>query len=105
VGIVILSVVLSSVGVPLEGVALIIGIDRILELFRTATNVTGDLVACVVIDRFVKGPSYEQELQTQVAVEQQQEETGEDVVTGEFAQSSDEADGLLDRFVHFFRQT
>lgn len=105
VGIVILSVVLSSVGVPLEGVALIIGIDRILELFRTATNVTGDLVASVVIDRFVKGPSYEQELQTQAVVEQQQEETGEDVVTGEFAKDADEDDGLLDRLADFFRRT
>lgn len=51
VGIVILSVVLKGVGVPLEGLALIIGVDRILEMMRTSINVTGDLVASIVMDR------------------------------------------------------
>ena len=83
VGIVILSVVLSGVGVPVEGVALIVGVDRILELFRTATNVTGDLVASVVIDRFVKGPqTYEEELASQEAIEAAQIKEGSNVVTG-----------------------
>jgi Na+/H+-dicarboxylate symporter len=54
VGIVVLASVLSSVGVPLTGLALIIGLDRILERFRTSLNVTGDLVACVVMDRWTK---------------------------------------------------
>lgn len=105
VGIVILSVVLGSVGVPLEGVALIIGVDRVLELFRTATNVTGDLTASVVIDRFVKGPqSYEEEVETQQSIERVQEETGEDVVTGEFtAPKEDEHDGPFERFEKYFR--
>lgn len=52
VGIVVLSGVLASAGVPLEGIPLIVGLDRILERFRTALNVTGDLVACVIMDRF-----------------------------------------------------
>jgi len=82
VGIIILSVVLSSVGVPLEGIALLVGVDRVLELFRTATNVTGDLVASVVIDRFSSNPkTYEEEMSIQQQVEDEQEKTGEDVVT------------------------
>jgi len=85
VGIIILSVVLSGVGVPVEGVALIVGVDRILELFRTATNVTGDIVASVVIDRFVEAPeTYEQEIQSQAAIEAVQAEHDEDVVTGSY---------------------
>lgn len=107
VGIVILSVVLGSVGVPLEGIALIVGVDRVLELFRTATNVTGDLVASVVIDRFTTtAPSYEEEVETQSEIEQEQEKTGEDVVTGEFAGNGVlAADTWFDRLVrHFHRQ-
>jgi Na+/H+-dicarboxylate symporter len=53
VGIIVLSGVLSSAGIPLVGLPLIIGIDRILERFRTALNVTGDLAACAVINRIV----------------------------------------------------
>ncbi len=51
VGIVILALVLNSVGIPTSGIALIIGVDRILDMSRTAINVTGDLVACKVMDR------------------------------------------------------
>ena len=55
VGIVILAMVLSSVGIPASGVALIIGVDRILDMSRTAVNVTGDLTASLVMDRWVGG--------------------------------------------------
>ncbi len=51
VGIVILSMILTSVGVPLAGVGLLLGVDRILDMCRTAVNVTGDLVATLFIDR------------------------------------------------------
>jgi Na+/H+-dicarboxylate symporter len=34
-------------------VALLLGVDRVLDMSRTAVNVTGDLSACVVVDRFV----------------------------------------------------
>ena len=82
VGIVILSVVLSSVGVPLEGVALIVGVDRVLELLRTATNVTGVLAASVVIDRFVPTKqTYEEGGAAQTQIERVAKATGEDVVT------------------------
>lgn len=55
VGIVILAMVLNSVGIPASGIALIIGVDRILDMSRTAVNVTGDLTACLVMDRWVGG--------------------------------------------------
>ncbi len=41
--------VLTSVGLPLEGVALIAGIDRILDMARTSLNVTGDAACAVVV--------------------------------------------------------
>ena len=53
VGIVILAMVLNSVGIPLSGIALIVGVDRILDMSRTAINVCGDLTASVVISRWV----------------------------------------------------
>ncbi len=53
VGLVVLSVILESVGIPTSGIALILGVDRILDMSRTAVNVTGDLVTCKVIDRLL----------------------------------------------------
>jgi Na+/H+-dicarboxylate symporter len=48
-GLVMLAMVLTQVGLPVEGVALIVGVDRLLDMLRTAVNVTGDcVVACVV---------------------------------------------------------
>ncbi len=46
-----MAIVLKAVGLPLEGVALIMGVDRILDMMRTATNVWGDAVGTVVISR------------------------------------------------------
>jgi len=49
VGLVMLSMVLTQVGLPVEGIALIIGVDRLLDMMRTAVNVTGDAaVSCIV---------------------------------------------------------
>lgn len=53
VGIIILAMVLNSVGIPPSGIALIIGVDRILDMSRTAINVTGDLTAAVVMNKMV----------------------------------------------------
>ncbi|MFT7611243.1 MAG: Na+/H+-dicarboxylate symporter [Parvicellaceae bacterium] len=50
-GVLILASVLQSSGIPVDGLIIIIGIDRILGMFRTAVNVTGDLTACVVFNR------------------------------------------------------
>lgn len=55
VGIVILGTILAGIGVPASGIALIIGVDRILDMSRTAVNVTGDLTACVVMNRWLAG--------------------------------------------------
>ena len=49
VGLVMLAMVLKQVGLPVEGIALIIGIDRLLDMLRTAVNVTGDAVATVIL--------------------------------------------------------
>lgn len=48
-GIIILSMVLEGVGIPAAGVALILGVDRILDMCRTSVNVLGDVVACTVV--------------------------------------------------------
>ena len=53
VGIVILTGVLASIGIPPAGVAVLLGVDRILDMCRTAVNVTGDLTACTVMDRWI----------------------------------------------------
>jgi Na+/H+-dicarboxylate symporter len=52
IGIVILAMMLGTVGIPAEGIALIIGVDRILDMSRTTLNVAGDLVAASVIDQY-----------------------------------------------------
>ncbi|MCE9678639.1 dicarboxylate/amino acid:cation symporter [Shewanella sp. AS1] len=49
VGLIMLAMVLNQVGLPVEGIALIMGVDRLLDMVRTAVNVTGDSVATVVI--------------------------------------------------------
>lgn len=49
VGMVMLTMVLTQVGLPIEGVAIILGVDRLMDMIRTAVNVTGDaVVTCVV---------------------------------------------------------
>ena len=49
VGLITLSMVFTSVGLPVEGIALIMGIDRILDMTRTAVNITGDAVCTTII--------------------------------------------------------
>ncbi|MDU2582955.1 MAG: dicarboxylate/amino acid:cation symporter [Anaerococcus hydrogenalis] len=49
VGLVTLSMVLSSVGLPVEGIAMIMGIDRILDMARTAVNTTGDASGTIIV--------------------------------------------------------
>ncbi len=49
VGLITLTMVLQQVGLPVQGIALIIGVDRILDMVRTAVNVTGDAtVSCII---------------------------------------------------------
>lgn len=49
VGLITLAMVLNSVGLPTEGIALIMGIDRILDMLRTAVNITGDAVCTTIV--------------------------------------------------------
>lgn len=48
-GLIMLTMVLSSVGLPLEAIAIVAGVDRILDMFRTSVNVTGDAAVAVVV--------------------------------------------------------
>jgi Na+/H+-dicarboxylate symporter len=48
--IIMLPLVLSSVGLPIEGVALLVGIDRVLDLLSTTINITGDATITLIID-------------------------------------------------------
>jgi Na+/H+-dicarboxylate symporter len=81
VGIVILSLVLESAGIPTAGIALILGVDRILDMSRTVLNVTGDFTACLVMDRWVGGSkTFEEELSEEEEREKKRAETGEDVI-------------------------
>ena len=56
-GIVILAMVLEGVGIPVVGIALLLGVDRILDMSRTVANVAGDLTACVVVSRWTPAES------------------------------------------------
>jgi DAACS family dicarboxylate/amino acid:cation (Na+ or H+) symporter len=47
--------VLGLVGVPVEGLAIVLGIDRLLDMCRTAVNVAGDIITAAVVDRFARG--------------------------------------------------
>lgn len=54
-GIIILSMVLEGVGIPAAGIALILGVDRILDMCRTSVNVLGDVVTCTTVQHFTEG--------------------------------------------------
>ncbi len=51
VGLITLALVLQQVGLPVEGIALIIGVDRLLDMMRTAVNVTGDATVSTIVAR------------------------------------------------------
>ena len=50
-GLIMLAMVLQSVGLPLEGLALVAGIDRVLDMFRTTVNITGDAAVAIAINK------------------------------------------------------
>ena len=60
VGLVTLSMVLTSVGLPVEGIALIMGIDRLLDMTRTVVNITGDAVCTLIVAK--KEKEFDQEI-------------------------------------------
>ena len=50
-GMIMLAMVLQSVGLPVEGIALVAGVDRIFDMGRTTINITGDAACAVVISK------------------------------------------------------
>jgi len=52
VGIIMLTMVLQSIGIPIEGIALILGVERFLDMARTTVNVTSDLSCATIINHF-----------------------------------------------------
>ena len=50
-GLIMLSMVLHEVGLPIEGIGIILGVDRVLDMCRTAVNVCGDLAATAVVSK------------------------------------------------------
>lgn len=49
VGLVMLTMVLSQVGLPIEGIAIILGVDRLMDMIRTVVNITGDAVVSTIV--------------------------------------------------------
>ncbi|MEZ4331304.1 MAG: dicarboxylate/amino acid:cation symporter [Myxococcota bacterium] len=82
VGIVVLATVLQSTGIPLGGLALILGVDQILERVRCVLNVTGDLVAATVMERFLpETTSGDAERRSEAGLDAERRRTGADVIT------------------------
>ncbi|MEX2450362.1 MAG: dicarboxylate/amino acid:cation symporter [Rhodospirillales bacterium] len=81
VGMVILAMVLGTVGIPPAGIALVMGVDRILDMCRTVINVSGDVVAAVLMDRWVgSSKSKSAERQAEAEREKLREASGADVI-------------------------
>ncbi len=55
VGVIVLATILSTIGVPPEGVGMILAVDRLLDMCRTTINITGDLTATVVMQQWMHG--------------------------------------------------
>ena len=49
-----LGMVLNQVGLPIEGIALIMGVDRFLDMIRTTVNITGDSMVSIIINKTEK---------------------------------------------------
>ncbi|HEX05590.1 MAG TPA: dicarboxylate/amino acid:cation symporter, partial [Bacteroidetes bacterium] len=49
VGLIMLSMVLTEIGLPIEGIGIILGVDRLLDMSRTAVNIAGDLAATSIV--------------------------------------------------------
>ena len=65
VGLIMLSMVLTSVGLPVEAIALVLGVDRLLDMTRTVVNITGDAACAVIV---AKSEEKHTETQSSVAV-------------------------------------
>lgn len=63
-GMIMLSMVLQSVGLPVEGVALIVGVDRVLDMARTTVNILGDATCSVVVAASEKELNFQKKITT-----------------------------------------
>lgn len=59
VGLITLTMILSAVNLPIEGIAIIMGIDRILDMMRTAVNITGDAICTTIVAKQQKAINIE----------------------------------------------
>jgi len=59
-GLVTMAIVLKAVGLPLEGIALVVGVDRVLDMCRTTVNVWGDSIGAAVVDKLMKNKTQTQ---------------------------------------------
>jgi len=83
IGIVIMAMLLTTIGVPPAGVALIMGVDRLLDMSRTAINVSGDVVAASLMDKWVGGENDPREAaRREWERECIRDQTGADVIVG-----------------------
>ena len=57
-GLLTLSMVLHEVGIPLDGIVMIIGVDRLLDMLRTGVNITGDLTVAMLVDKYAQSRIY-----------------------------------------------
>jgi len=60
-GVIVLSTILITVGIPPVGILLLLSVDRILDMIRTMVNVTGDLTACCVFHKITQSKNGEKE--------------------------------------------
>ena len=67
-----LAMVLQSANLPLEGIALVAGIDRVLDMFRTTLNITGDATVACAVDRTER--KYDKELLEEANKEREENE-------------------------------
>ncbi|MBQ3670765.1 MAG: dicarboxylate/amino acid:cation symporter [Treponema sp.] len=65
-GVVMLAMVLSSVGLPVDGIALVVGVDRIFDMGRTTLNITGDASCTVIVSNLLKKREMKKAAKTQV---------------------------------------
>ena len=71
-GLIMLAMVLQSANLPLEGIALVAGIDRVLDMFRTTLNITGDAAVACAVDRTER--KYDKELLEEANKEREENE-------------------------------
>ena len=62
-GMVMLAMVLTSVGLPVDGIALVAGVDRIFDMGRTVVNITGDASCCIIVSNMERKKDAKREIE------------------------------------------